>query len=141
MNSEPIRVHHSYTASAERVYDAWLDPAKAGKFLFTSPEGKMLRVEMDVRVGGKFLFVDLHKGVEITHVGSYLELERPRRIVFEFAVPQFSPEYSRVTIEIAPKGTGCALSLSAANVPDEWRKDTTEGWTMILGSLERELGR
>ena len=35
-----IRVSHRYEASPERVYDAWLDPAKAGKFLFATPTGQ-----------------------------------------------------------------------------------------------------
>ena len=45
MNTESrviVRVTHRFGHSPECVFDAWLDPAKAGKFLFATPAGRML---------------------------------------------------------------------------------------------------
>jgi uncharacterized protein YndB with AHSA1/START domain len=53
-----IRVSRRYPQSTERVFDAWLDPAIAGKFLFATPAGQIVRAETDPRVGGAFCFVD-----------------------------------------------------------------------------------
>jgi uncharacterized protein YndB with AHSA1/START domain len=135
-----LRVSRRFAASPERVFDAWLDPRLAGKFLFATPTGRMLRVEIEAQIGGRFVFVDRRDGADIEHVGEYLEIDRPRRLVFTFAVPKFSPEQSRVAIDLAPAGTGCVLTLTHDGVLPDYAKRTEAGWTAILGELARLLG-
>lgn len=134
-----VRVTHRFSASAERVFDAWLDPAKARKFLFTTPTGQMVRAEIDARVGGAFCFVDRRDGEDVEHSGKYLEIDRPRRLVFSFVVPKYSKESTRVTIEIVPEGSGCVLTLTHEGVLPEWAKPTEGGWTGILSGLAAQL--
>jgi len=134
-SADTIRVSRGFTASAERVFDAWLDPQKAGKWLFATPTGQMVRVEIDAQVGGKFNFTERRNGEDIEHVGEYFEIDRPRRLVFTFMVPKFSQVATRVTIEIVPAGTGCDLTLSHEGVLPEWQSRTESGWATLLGSL------
>lgn len=139
----PLVVKRSYDFPAERVFDAWLVPETTRKWLFTTDDSEVVRCEIDARVGGKFEIVDKRdsgefKG-EIRHIGEYLEIDRPRRLVFTFGVPQFDPNMSRVEIDIVAKGAGCELTLTHHGVPAEWQQQTTEGWTKLLGNLEREL--
>ena len=103
-------VSHRFAAPPERVFDAWLDPKLAGRFLFATPTGQMIKAEIDPRVGGAFVFVDRRDGEDVEHVGEYLELDRPRRIVFTFGVPKFAVEFSRVTVDIVPLGAGFAAA-------------------------------
>jgi uncharacterized protein YndB with AHSA1/START domain len=136
-----LTVTHRFEAPAEQVFDAWLNPAVARRFLFTAPGGEVVRCEIDARVGGRFTIVDRRDDPgDIEHVGEYLEIDRPRRLVFTFAVPQFDPTVTRVTVEIAPDDSGCILTLTHDDVPAEWVEQDREGWTMILASLARELG-
>lgn len=44
--------------------------------------------------------------------GEYLEIDRPRRLVFTFRMPQFSDSEDRVVVEIAPLEEGCELTLT-----------------------------
>ena len=118
----------------ERVFDAWLDPAKAGRFLFATPTGKMVRVEIDARVGGSFN-ITRRDGEDVEHVGTYLEIDRPRRLVFTFGVPKFSAQMTRVSIDLKPLPTGCELTLTHEGVLPEWLDRTREGWGMILDGL------
>jgi len=136
-----LRVSRRFTASAERVFDAWLDPRMAERFLFATPTGRMVRVELDARVGGRFIFVDRRDGEDVEHVGGYLEIDRPRRLAFTFAVPKFSAEQTRVTIDIVPAGTGCALTLTHEGVLPNYADRSEAGWTGILGALGRLLER
>ncbi len=134
-----LSVSHRFTASPERVFDAWIDPDTAGKWLFAAPNGEMVRVEIDARVGGKFVFVDRRDGEDVEHTGEYLELDRPRRLVFTFAVPKYSPVVTRVTIDIVPTKTGCDLTLTHDGVLPEWASRTESGWTMLLEGLGRTI--
>lgn len=139
----PIVVTRSYEFPAERVFDAWLTPEVTRRWLFTTDDSEVIRCEIDARVGGKFEIVDKRdngefKG-EIRHVGEYLEIDRPTRLVFTFGVPQFDPRMTRVEIDIVSKGVGCELTLTHHGVPEEWQAPTTDGWTKLLGNLARAV--
>jgi uncharacterized protein YndB with AHSA1/START domain len=143
MNPEPrvtVRVSRRFEASAERVFDAWLDPEKASKWLFATATGRMVRAEIDARVGGTFTFVDRRDGEDVEHVGEYLEIDRPRRLVFDFAVPKFSAERTRVSVDIVPLETGCELALTHEGVLPDYADRTQGGWTMILDGIALTLG-
>ena len=138
MTADPnpiVCVQHRFAASPARVFDAWLNPETAGKFLFATPTGTMVRVDIDARVGGRFVFVDRRDGEDIEHTGEYLEIDRPRRLVFTFGVPKFSAVFTRVTIEVTPLDSGCELTLTHKGVLPEWLEQTKSGWALILGKL------
>jgi hypothetical protein len=64
----------------------------------------------------------------------YLELERPRRIVFTLSVPKYSEDEGRVVIDIRPSGTGSLLTLTQ-ELPDAMRDiapRASQGWKSIL---------
>jgi uncharacterized protein YndB with AHSA1/START domain len=134
-----VRVSRHFDAAPERVFDAWLDPARAGRVLFATPTGTMVRAEVDARVGGRFTFTDRRDGVDVEHVGEYLELDRPRRLVFRFAVPQYSDEWTRVAIDIVPDGAGCTLTLTLDGVPETQAERAVDGWRGILAGLDATL--
>ena len=134
-----VRVSRDFDAPPEAVFDAWLDPERARKFLFATPAGEMVRVEIDGRAGGAFVITERRDGDDVEHVGEYLEVERPRRLSFTFAVPKFSTQKTHVTIDIEPRDGGSALTLTQDGVLDEWAETTREGWAGILEGLAKTL--
>ena len=141
--SNPVaRVTRHLPFSAERVFDAWLDPEFAAKWLFRTPAGKVVRAETEVRVGGRYAFTERRDGEDVEHTGEYLEIKRPHRLVFTFGVPKYSPDFNRVTIEIVSEGDGCILTLTQEMLPQwaHFQKRTQLGWGQMLQALAANLG-
>jgi uncharacterized protein YndB with AHSA1/START domain len=133
-NSVKLSVTRQFSATAERVFDAFLDPARAGKFMFATATGTMVRVAIDARVGGRYAFVDRRDGEDVEHVGEYLEIQRPRRLVFTLQVPKYSQESSVIAIEITPRDSGCELLLTQT-LSQQWvdqLQRVESGWRSIL---------
>jgi uncharacterized protein YndB with AHSA1/START domain len=100
---------------------------------------EIVRLTVDPRVGGKFSFVVRRQGAEIDHVGEYLEIDRPTRLVFTWGTADNLPETTRVTIEIAPRDSGCELTLTH-DMDRKWADyaaRTEQGWRTMLEALAR----
>ena len=139
---EPIvlTVERRLPARPERVFDAWLDPEALGRWLFATPDGIMERVEVDARVGGRFLIAERRGDALAEHFGEYLEIDRPRRLVFAFTTdPKEAP--TRVTVAIVPEGDGSRIRLVHEMDPlwADYEERTRSGWNKILEALERQL--
>lgn len=140
MTGKTVTITRRFSASPERVFDAFLDPAIARRFMFATPTGEMVRVEIDPRVGGAYTFVDRRDGEDIEHVGQILELDRPHRLTFEFAVPKYDPTRTTVRLDIVADGTGALLTLTHEGVDDAYLEQTGKGWTMILETAAAAVG-
>jgi len=142
MNSKPhvdVRITRRFSASAERVFDAWLSPELIGQWMFGPRlrEEEVLRIAVDARVGGSFSFLVRRAGQQFDHVGAYREIDRPKRLVFTWGIAGASQDESVVIIEIVPRGTGCELTLTHEMDPKwaEYASRTEAGWTTMLGVL------
>jgi uncharacterized protein YndB with AHSA1/START domain len=142
MISEPIvlEVSRRIDAPPEKVFDAWLDPEGIGRWLFATPDGKMERVEVEPRVGGRFR-VNERRGDELAeHFGTYVEIDRPRRLAFDFAT-SIDETPTRVTVTIEPDGDGSRITLVHEMDP-RWADHADrirQGWSKILEGLERAI--
>lgn len=134
-----ITVSRHFAQPAERVFDAWLDPAIARRFLFATPTGEMVRAEIDSRVGGKFVFTDKRDGEDVEHAGTYVEITRPTRIVFDFVVPKYSSQSTRVSVDIRRYGGGSDVALTQDGVFSGFEEKTRHGWGTILSQLDAAL--
>lgn len=135
-------VTRRFKATPERVFDAWLDPSKINGFMFGANlrDEEVLRIAVDARVGGRFSFVVRRQGQEIDHIGEYLEIERPRRLVFTWGAAQDGSS-SRVLIDIAPLEQGCELTLTHELDP-AWAgfvDEARESWAKMIDALSKVL--
>jgi len=142
------KVTHRCEATAEQMYDAWLRPDVARVWMAASLQshglpGDIRNVEIDARVGGRFLFTDVRPDGEARHWGTYLELERPHRIVFTWIVDESEEaDPSKVTLTFEPDGDGCIATLvhemDAAWA--EWVSKTEDGWLRMLTASAGQSG-
>ncbi|GIL39001.1 SRPBCC family protein [Roseiterribacter gracilis] len=134
--SVEISVTQDFTAAPERVYDSWLDAKRLGDWMFRQTmQDEPLHIKIDARVGGAFSFLVRRNGQEIDHVGEYLQLSRPGRIVFTWGIAGMGAS-SRVVLDIHPHGDGTRLTL-VADIPDQWADyadRTRAGWSKILAA-------
>jgi uncharacterized protein YndB with AHSA1/START domain len=117
------------------VFEAWLDPEVAGRWLFATASRPMTDVAIDARVGGAFRFAERRHGETLAHTGEYLEIVAPRRLVFSLSVQGDWHAVTRVRVEINPLRTGCELSLTHDNVSPGRAEPTAARWTGILYGL------
>ncbi len=136
-----VKSTHRYNVPAERVYETLLDPTKAAKFMFATLTGKMIKAEIDAKVGGKFLFVDRRQDGDAAHYGEYTRLEKPNHISFQFAVQKDAKESDPVNIDILALQQGCEVTLTH-EVKSEYahlQDRIQEGWDGILDGLGAAL--
>jgi uncharacterized protein YndB with AHSA1/START domain len=133
-------VSRRFDTKPEQVFDAWLNPALVPRW-FAPGMGDMVRVIIDARVGGSFSFVQRRNGVDIDHAGAYVMLERPRRLIFTWGVPQSSSDASRVIVDIAPLENGSQLTLTHELHPSwtDYVKPTEAAWSNMLDAMAQAL--
>jgi uncharacterized protein YndB with AHSA1/START domain len=136
--SDVIRLARRFSAPAERVFHAWLDPDVAGRWLFATAL-QPSDVDIDPRVGGSFRFAEERDGGRTEHTGEYVEIVPHRRLVFTLAMADRPRVVTRVTAEISPLKKGCALALTHENVPPDCAGATEARWTGVLYGLDETL--
>ena len=146
-----VQVSHRFNVPAERVFDAWLTPSLASRFFFATRTGNILRCEIEPEVGGSFTVTDRRPHsdgdesvFDAEHRGTYIEIDRPRRLVFDFSVPPYSDAPNRVAIDIVPLGAGaCELTLTHDMGDSRYARDfeglARSGWAKMLTTLDKEL--
>lgn len=136
-----VRVSQCFNASPERVFHAWLDRAIASAWLFATASQPIARVEIDARVGGSFRFVDRRERAETEYTGEYVEIVRPRRLVFTLSMENGPRAVTRVTADIVPLESGCEVRLVHEDVPLDHASRIDGRWTGMLYGLGVTLDR
>jgi len=134
-----VRVRQRFSARAERVFESWLDPGIAGRWLFATAWRPMASVTIDARAGGAFLLAEQLDGKGAVHTGRYVEIVRPRRLVFALSGGKHS-RGARVRVEITPMGAGCELTVVQESVLPGDAISTEGRWTGMLYGLATLLG-
>jgi uncharacterized protein YndB with AHSA1/START domain len=134
-----LHLQRCFDSASEKVFDAWVNPETVKRWLFTTPTSEKNSTEIEARVGGKWTITDRRDGVDYRALGEYVEIDRPRRLVFTFGMPQFSPEFARVIVEIAPEGSGSILTVTHEHLPWSHLKETEQGWSDMFSRLASVL--
>lgn len=136
-----------FKTSAEPVYDAWLESDKVRVWMKTALRsmglsGDIGQIEIDPRVGGAFLFTDTRDGTEARHWGTYLELERPYKIVFTWITDESeASDPSRVVLTIQPEDDGCIATI-VQEMDAKWAdfvERCESGWSAMMQATEGVL--
>jgi uncharacterized protein YndB with AHSA1/START domain len=142
-NRISVQVVKDFTVTPEKVFDAWLDTDTLNEWMFGPKvrDEQIVKLEAHPHKDGTFSFAVRRENEIINHVGTYLEINRPHRLVFTWGVESESEGESVVTIEITSIENGCRLTLTH-ELPPQWAEyaDRTEAaWSYMLDKLNTML--
>jgi uncharacterized protein YndB with AHSA1/START domain len=131
-----VRLTRHFDRPAARVFQAWTDPAQVQAWIASPESGDTLvRVDLNPRVGRSFALVVRRDGEEVRNEGEYIEVVKPRRLVFTWVVPVISKETTLVSIDLQSVWSGTDLTLKHERVLPADRIRTEARWAAILDTI------
>jgi uncharacterized protein YndB with AHSA1/START domain len=105
ISDQEIRMTRLFRAPRRIVFDAMTKPEHVKQWWGRLGEGYSVPVcEIDLRVGGRWRFVNRHPNGEVAFYGEYREIAPPTRLVFTEIFEQFPDSVSVVTTEFTEEG-------------------------------------
>jgi uncharacterized protein YndB with AHSA1/START domain len=145
-------MERSYPVTPDRVFDAFVDPAKKRRWLAEGEGLEFEEFEMDFRVGGhersrsRFKEGTPFPGTALTNDTTYQDIVPNRRIVIAYTmtIGEQRISASLATFELLPtnKGTDLVFTEQGAYFEGADGPQMREvGWRQLLEQLARELGQ
>jgi len=131
-----LRLTYTYAATAEHVFDSWLNPEVLKHWIFIGDSNKITNVTLDEKEGGKFSIVEENKGKVIDHFGKYIHIKRPESLSFSLEVPDHFDGVSHVEVNIERQGPACALSFIQRDIDTT---KTEQAWKDMFQMLDTVL--
>ena len=134
-----VEIRRRISAPVAEVFQWWTTAELMQ--LWMSPTGAVTAT-VDLRVGGSFRVVMEGEGFIIEHVGEFIEIDEPRRLVFTWSSPYTGPKASVVTVELEPDGRRATQVLIVhSELPDSVADSHGGGWTAMLARLDEVIAR
>jgi uncharacterized protein YndB with AHSA1/START domain len=128
-----VEINRRLSVPIGEVFRWWTEPDRLEEWM--SPVGTV-DAEVDLRIGGALRIVMKSGDTVIEHVGQYIEIERPNRLVFTWRSPFTGPEGSIVTLDLEPDGDDATLlRLVHSRLPDSVAPSHRDGWGSMLDRL------
>jgi uncharacterized protein YndB with AHSA1/START domain len=112
-SNEEIRLTRLFNAPRALVFDAMTKPEHVRQWWGQLGEGYSVPVcEIDLRVGGKWKFINRHPKGEVTFYGEYQEIVRPSRLVFTEIFADYPDSVSVVSTDYREEGRQTRLTAT-----------------------------
>jgi uncharacterized protein YndB with AHSA1/START domain len=129
-----IRLTRLFDAPPEVVFQAMSTPEHVRQWWGCLGEGYSVPVcEIDLRVGGRWRFVNRHPKGEAAFHGEYLEVAPPGRLVFTEIFEEFPDSVSVVTTEMRAEG-GKTRFVATVRYESQAVRDMVIGTGMAAGA-------
>jgi uncharacterized protein YndB with AHSA1/START domain len=129
-----VRMTRLFDAPRHVVFEAMTKPEHVRQWWGRLGEGYSVPVcEIDLRVGGKWRFVNRHPKGEAAFYGEYQEITPPTRVVFTESFADFPDAVSVVTSELTEEGGKTRLTATV-RYPSKEVRDIVIGTGMSKGA-------
>jgi uncharacterized protein YndB with AHSA1/START domain len=131
MKLTDLTVARAIPASAEKVFDVWMDPKSPGGPWFGAE-----RIILNPAVDALFYFAVKHEGRTWPHYGRFLRIDRPSAVEYTWVSEATQGVESVVTVTFEQRGDQTEVTLRHSGVPDdEMGRQHKDGWTWVLSML------
>jgi uncharacterized protein YndB with AHSA1/START domain len=131
-----VQVRRRVRAGAELIFDLWTKPDLMVRWMSPFPGAVDCKASCDLRPGGAFSLVMSSEDSSREVSGTYVQIDRPRKLVFTWIGPLTNNVNTLVTLELNPRGDETDLVLTHERLPTpaiyEGHK---RGWGIILDHL------
>ena len=135
MASAAVVVRRVIAASAEDLFDAWLDPEALAQWM---RPGTIISTvaRVDPRVGGAYeITMQGQDGAYVTK-GLYRVIERPRRLVFTWVSGPAENKETLVTVDFVRVDQRTEVIVTHEQLPESAMPSHRNGWTSGLEHLD-----
>jgi uncharacterized protein YndB with AHSA1/START domain len=133
--SAAVVVRRTIPASAEVLFDAFLDPQALSEWMRPGAIRSTVAT-VEPRVGGRYEIVMQDESGAIPHSGVYRLIDRPKRLVFTWRSPRSGPDETLVTVDFVKAAKGTEVVVTHELLPEEARPSHSRGWASGLEHLE-----
>jgi uncharacterized protein YndB with AHSA1/START domain len=131
-----MQIRRRVRATAEQIFDLWTKPDLMVRWMSPYPGAVDCKASCDVRPGGAFSLVMSSEESSREVSGTYVEVDRPRKLVFTWIGPLTNNAKTLVTVELHPRGDETDLVLTHERLPTPAIVEGhTRGWRNILDHL------
>ena len=131
-----LQIRRRVKAGAEQIFDLWTNPDLMAQWMSPFPGVVDCKASSDLRPGGTFSLVMSSAESRREVSGTYVEIDRPRKLVFTWIGPLTNNMNTLVTVELDPQGDETDLVLTHRRLPTvAIHEGHTRGWGNILDHL------
>jgi uncharacterized protein YndB with AHSA1/START domain len=136
ITGETVQIRRRLRASAEQIFDLWTKPDLMVRWMSPYVGDVDCTASCDLRPGGAFSLVMSSGESSRVVSGTYVQIDRPRKLVFTWIGPLTNNVDTLVTVELTPRGDETDLTLTHERLPTSAiRQGHATGWGNILDHL------
>ena len=137
-----VQVRRRVRGGAEEIFDLWTKPELMARWMSPFLGAVDCKASCDPRPGGVFSLI-MSSPQSIREVsGAYVEVDRPRKLVFTWIGPLTNNVTTLVTVEFTPRGDETELVLTHERLPmSAIHEGHTKGWGHILDHLAEAVSK
>jgi len=130
-----VVVRRTIAASAEDLFDAWLDPQALAQWMRPGTIQSTV-AHVEPRVGGRYEITMQAASGPILHQGVYRTIDRPRRLVFTWTTAFTEDQETLVTVDFVRLDSRTEVIVTHEQLPESALPSHHKGWTSGLEHLD-----
>jgi uncharacterized protein YndB with AHSA1/START domain len=135
-----VQIRRRIKATAEEIFDLWTRPDLMARWMSPFAGPVDCRATCDLRPGGAYRLVMTSGTLGREVSGTYVQIDRPRKLVFTWTGPLTNDVATLVTLQLLPDGDETDLVLTHERLPTpDMHVGHTKGWSHILDHLADEI--